>query len=142
MNASSLLRLAVSTYVLAALAVSAPAIACPLGEQANVDQPVLPWLRTQARAPLEKRHVLPPKLTLQTIVGGEGAALVRMLSKLEIACGSGRGELTVRIDRGTATASVTGFDPIAAPCITRAIEQTRFARIENGTIARLAIELR
>ncbi|MBA2540507.1 MAG: hypothetical protein H0V17_12775 [Deltaproteobacteria bacterium] len=138
-----MLRLAVSTYVLAALAVSVPAIACPLGEQANIDEPALPWIRTRTRVPLGRPHVPPPpKLTLRTIVGDDGAALVRTLSKLELACGSGRGELTLRIDRGAATVSVSGFDPIATPCITRAIEQARFARIPSGTIARLAIELR
>lgn len=133
------LSLAVGTLVLAASAVSAPS--CPLGPQISVERPVLPWAQSSSRVSLASKVRSPPRLTLRTIVGGDGAVLVRTLSKIEMACGSGRGELTVRIERGVATATVTGLDLIATSCITRAIEQGRFTRIANGTLARLAIEL-
>lgn len=133
-------RLAVSTLVLAALAVS-EAAACPLGREVDVEQPVLPWQR-QAKHPLAHAKLsAPPKVALVTAVG-DGAAVVRTLSKIHLRCGSGRGEATVRVQRGQATASVTGFDPVIAECVRSAIAETRFTRATDDAFVKVALELR
>lgn len=133
-------RLAVSTLVLAALAVS-EAIACPLGREVDVEQPVLPW-QQQAKHPLALSQLsAPPKVALVT-AAGDGAAVVRTLSKIQLRCGSGRGEATVRVQRGQATASVTGFDSVIAECVRAAIAETRFTRATGDTFVKVALELR
>lgn len=136
MNPSSrTLRLAVSTLVLAALAVSESA-ACPLGREIDLEEPVLPWQKS-AR-PLVLKVAKPATVTLVTAVG-DGLAVVKTLARVDLRCGSGRGEATVRIQRGQAIVTTTGFDPIVAGCVRAMFEDVRFTRIENDTIARVRI---
>ena len=142
MNKSRAIPVAVSTWVLAAIAVSAPAIACPLGREVDLERPVLPWMSTgHARDPLVGAELSkPPRVTLRTAVG-DGAAVVRTLAHTELLCGRGRGEIIVRVQRGQATVSTTGLDPITADCVRVTIERARFTRVANGTLAHVAIEL-
>ncbi len=143
---------AVSTLVLAAMAVSDPAIACPLGREVDLDQPVLSWqlgartrdplvaARPIAARPINAKLAKPPRVTLRTAVG-DGAAVVRTLAHTEVLCGRGRGEMIVRVQHGQATISTTGLDPIMADCVRIAIERVRFTRVADGTLAHVAIEL-
>ncbi len=136
MNPSSqTVRLAVSTLVLAALAVSESA-ACPLGREVDLEQPVLPWLKSTH--PLVWKVATPATVTLVTAVG-DGASVVKTLARVDLRCGSGRGDVTVRIQRGQAAVTTTGFDPSVADCVRVAFENVRFTRIANDTIARLRI---
>jgi hypothetical protein len=131
------IRLAVSTLVLAALAVSEVA-ACPLGPDVDRARPTLPWQQPMQRDPLKYARVAkPPVVTLLTDLG-RGKAVAKTIAGLEMACGSGRGEAIVRVTRGNATATVTGFD--RAECVRDAIQNARFTTTD--TIVRVAIELR
>lgn len=130
-------HLAVSTLVLAALAVSEVA-ACPLGPDVDRARPTLPWQQPVERDRLKYARVAkPPVVTLLTEVG-RGKAVVKTIASLEMACGSGRGEAIVRITRGNATATVTGLDQVE--CVRDAIQHARFTTTD--TIVRVAIELR
>lgn len=133
---------AVSTLVLAAMAVSAPAIACPLGREIDLERPALPWMSSgSVRGPLVAAKLAkPPRVTLRTAVG-DGAAVLRTLAHTDLVCGRGRGEIVVRVQRGQATVSTTGLDAIAGDCVRVAIERIRFTRIADGTLAHVAIEL-
>ncbi len=130
-----LVRLAVSTLVLAALAVSEGA-ACPLGREIDLEQPVLPWLKSTR--PLVLKVAKPATVTLVTAVG-DGSAVVKTLARVDLRCGSGRGEATVRIRRGQAAATTSGFDPIVADCVRAAFEDVRFTRVASETIARVCV---
>jgi hypothetical protein len=138
---TNVLAFAVSTSVLAALAVSEPASACPLGEQARVQAPVLPWsaARGPTYKPLERAPVV-PMLAVKS-AGGESAALLRVLSRTRLTCGRGKGELIVVVLNGRASATATGFDPLVGSCIEEAIETTRFVRIDDA-FAHVQLELR
>jgi hypothetical protein len=125
--------LAVSTLVLAALAVSESA-ACPLGREIDLEHPVLPWLAT----PIALSVAKPATVALITAVG-DGAAIVRTLARVELRCGRGQGEATVRIHRGQATVTTTGLDPVIADCVRAAYEDVRFTRVANDTIARVRV---
>lgn len=138
--------LAVSTLVLAALAVSGSpgAHACPLGEQARVTEPSLPWsMRGVSLRGLKqgKPYVPPPPALTVRALGGDAPALMRVLRRTRIACGSGRGEVTVAVFGGRAVATATGFDSITAACIERAIEGESFSRIDEA-FAHLTVELK
>lgn len=128
-------RLAVGTLVLAALAVSESA-ACPLGREVDLEQPVLPWQRPASL--VVARVATLATVTLITAVG-DGTAVVKTLARVELRCGSGRGDATVQIRRGQAAVTTTGFDPIVAACVRGAFEDARFTRVASGTIARVRV---
>ena len=127
--------LAVSTLVLAALAVSESA-ACPLGREIDLEHPVLPWLASTR--PIALSVAKPATVALITAVG-DGAAIVRTLARVELRCGRGQGEATVRIHQGQATVTTTGLDPVIADCVRAAYEDVRFTRVANDTIARVRV---
>lgn len=134
MSSRSRVSLAVGTLVLAALAVSETS-ACPLGREIDLAQPVLPWV-TSTR-PIVLEVAKPATVALITAVG-DGAAVVRTLARVGLRCGRGRGEATLRIQRGQATVTTTGLDPIVAGCVRAAFEDVRFTRVADA-IARVRV---
>lgn len=131
---SRLMSLAVSTLVLAALAVSETA-ACPLGREIDLEQPALPWVK--ASRPIALQVAKPATVALITAVGN-GAAIVKTLARVELRCGRGQGEATVLIQRGQAAVTTTGLDPVVADCVRAAFEGVRFTRIADA-IARVRV---
>lgn len=144
---SASFAIAVSTVVLAAMAVSATA--CPLGVELTVEHPVLPWWsRSLDPFPLwrdsKPAPVPEPKLALINGTDG-GDAIVRAIGREGSAlgaCGKGRGELVVRRARGISTVQVSGLPEAIATCVTAAVEHAPMYRIADGTIAQISIELR
>jgi len=132
--------IAVSTNVLAAMAVSGQA--CPLDVELQVEDSSLTWSSLLNRGPMQRHvHVPPPRAKVTLHDGTPGAhAIVRAIANTEIACGSGRGMVTVRVARGQVTVQPSGFAAPVASCLTRAIAGARFMRIEDE-IARISIEL-
>jgi len=142
------LLIAVGTLVPAAIAVPATAHACPYGIELQLDDLSQTWsalLQRPTRDPLDvahERRLPPPRLVLR--VGTDGGHAIRRAiatSDSLARCGPGRGEVIVRVARGEATVQVSGFETPNATCVKVAVERTRYTRIADGSIARIAIDL-
>lgn len=122
------------------MAVFGDAGACPLGEQARVERPVLPWTLREVRpTPLRLAPAIPVLVVERT--GGDGAALLRVLRRTRMRCGTGTGELVVVVIAGRTTATVRGLAPAVATCVKQTVEEARVRGIDDA-FARVAIELR
>lgn len=137
-----ILPVAVSTLVLAAMAVS-EASACPLGRAVDLEQPALPWITGvfHAATPPSATPKATPDLAVLAAVG-DGAGVVHVLERVEFRCVRGHGELVLRVTRGRAAVTVSGFEPRMADCVRHAIEDARFTRVAGDTLVRVALALR